>query len=169
MLVLEALGAPSLSRAPASGPSPPPKLCASPATGQSSHAYVQFPGPPPRRHLAPAAGWRGWCCPRCWRLGRCRPRRCSAPPSGSAAFRSAPRVGVSEGAPRHLLAHSGPQTPLHFRGQPAEGGSRPGSEKPGPSPLLWRVSQPGLTPSVLQPVPRPSPAPHCPAAGLTCT
>ena len=145
MQVLEALGAPSLSRDPASGPSLPPKLCAPPATGRSPHEYVQSPNPPPRQHLAPAAGWRGWCCPQCWRLGRCRPRRCFAPPSGSAAFRSAPRVGVSEGGPWHLLAHSGPQTPLHFRGQPAEGGSRPGSEKPGPSPSS------GGSPSLVSP------------------
>lgn len=168
MLVLEALGAPPLSRDPASGQSLPPKLCAPPATGQSSHEYVQSPDPPPRQHLAPAAGWRGWCCPQCWRLGRCRPRRCFAPPSGSAAFRSAPRVGVSEGGPWHLLAQWAADPPALPR--PASRGrqqARLGEARA--KPLLWRVSQPGLTPSVLQPVPRPSPAPHCPAAGLTCT
>lgn len=116
---------------------------------------VLFPGPPPRQHLAPAAGWRGWRCPQCWRLGRCRPRSCLAPPSGSSASRSAPRVRVGEEGllclpcPRRA---SDPALPsLASRGR-QRAGLREANAKPssGPSPNLLASGS----------APRPLPASH---------
>lgn len=163
------MGAPSLSRGPCLRPKSSPASCVHPQPQVSPLTrHVQLPGPPPRQHLAPAAGWRGWRCPRCWKLGRCRPRRCFAPPSGSAAFRSAPRAGVSERDPGISSPTAGLRRPCTSKAsqQREAAGQARGSRGQA---LLRRVSQPGLTPSVLQPVPRPPPAPHCPAAGLTCT
>ena len=107
---------------------------------------VLFPCPPLRQHLAPAAGWRGWRCPQCWRLGRCRPRNCLVPPSGSAASRSAPRVRVGENGPLCLPCPrraSDPALPrLASRGRQCAG-LREANAKP----LLRPVSQPpGLQP-----------------------
>lgn len=106
MLVLEEqpapkLGALSLPTAPAFRHKCPPNSCP-PTTGHSLYIGFSVPGPPPRVHLAPAAGWRGWHCPQCWRLGKCRSPSCLAPLGGSTASHSAPKVGISEEDPRSL-------------------------------------------------------------------
>lgn len=153
MLVLEeepVLGAPSLSMGPCPQAQASPRLgcwlCAPPATGQSSHVCVLFPGPPPRQHLAPAAGWRGWRCPQCWRLGRCRPRSCLAPPSGSSASRSAPRVRVGEEGPLCLPRPRRASDPALPR-LASRGRQRAGLREANAKPLLRPVSQPpGLQP-----------------------
>lgn len=101
---------------------------------QPPHIGVPVPGPPRREHLAPAAGWRGWRCPQCWRLGRCRPRSFPARPAGSTASRSAPRGGVSEGR-RPCTSEAGQQREAAPQAQEAH-------EKPRSGPPLSLPSHP---------------------------
>lgn len=89
---------------------------------------VPAPRLPHRGHLAQAAAWSGWCCPRSWRPGRRRSRSCLAPPAGSTASRSAPRVGVEGEGP--LPQASDPAFPRLAR----RGRQHPRLRKPKASP-----------------------------------
>lgn len=154
----------SLSTAQGSGTSPAHSCCVRPShRPQPPHIGVPVPGPPRREHLAPAAGWRGWRCPQCWRLGRCRPRSFLAPLAGSTASRSAPRGGVSEGL-RPCTSEAGQQREAAPQAQEAH-------EKPrsGP-PLSLAFASPSSSPALRPPhAPHSLSGPSCPAPGLTCT
>lgn len=154
MLVLEeqpVLGVPSLSMGPCLRHKPPFLLCALPATGHSHLIWVShFPSSPLRQHLAPAAGWRGWRCPQCWRLGRCRHRSCLAPLARFAVSRSAPRVGVREEGPT-----TGLRPCTSKAGQQREAACQAQESQCQAPPLV--ISGTPLSPS---PTPRPPPALH---------